>query len=491
VAQSGRPDIGGEEQSVDGTTWTRVEQGNTTGRLTQKNVLRETSGPTGHAKRNIVADSPASAWRLFVSEPILRLIKHCTELEARKILKDNSWSVSLEELDAFIAVLYARGAYGARTITLHDLWNKQWGPPFFSQTMSRNRFIEILRFLRFDEKATRHERKISDKFCLASELWNKFIENCIACYRPSENITVDEQLFPSKCRCPFTQYMSSKPDKYGVKYWLATDAKIRYILNGFPYLGKDETRPQNRSLGEHVVLRLLEPFLHKGRNVTTDNFFTSVSLANELQKRNTSIVGTLNKVRREVPPSLKNARDPLHSTVIYKMGDITLTSYQGKVKKNVIILSTMHSGVLVDQTAEKKTPDTVKYYNDTKCGVDVVDQMSRKYSVRAGTRRWPVHVFYNVLDLAMINAHALFKLVTNSKVSRRSFIFSVAEELAGPYVNSRSRITEIQTPVTVPNPSKRRQCQIGLCNKNKTKDICSKCKKLACGSCLTKYYNLP
>lgn len=161
-----RPDVGGNEQSSDGTVWIRVAPGNPPCRLSQQNVFRETAGPTGYAKRHIVKDFPASAWRLFTSELILRLIKVYTELKSRKVLNNASWTVSLAELEAFIAILYARGAYGARTFKLHDLWNKEWGPPFFSQTMARNRLSEILRFLRFDEKETRAQRKQSDKFCL-------------------------------------------------------------------------------------------------------------------------------------------------------------------------------------------------------------------------------------------------------------------------------------------------------------------------------------
>ncbi|KAJ8883774.1 hypothetical protein PR048_015628 [Dryococelus australis] len=85
--------------------------------------------------------------------------------------------------------------------------------------------------------------------------------------------------------------MPNKPDKFGVKYWLAVDAKNRYILNGFPYLGKDATRPADRPLGEHVVLRLMEAFFDKGRNVTTESYFASVRLANELKKRKQALLG--------------------------------------------------------------------------------------------------------------------------------------------------------------------------------------------------------
>nr|CAH7767074.1 unnamed protein product [Callosobruchus chinensis] len=61
-----------------------------------------------------------------------------------------------------------------------DLWHKKWGPPFFTETMSRNRFTEIMKYLRFDIQSTRVQRKKTDRFCLASEIWNKFTDNCIA-----------------------------------------------------------------------------------------------------------------------------------------------------------------------------------------------------------------------------------------------------------------------------------------------------------------------
>lgn len=102
-----------------------------------------------------------------------------------------------------------------------------------------------------------------------STIWNIFIENSQNCYKPGGNITIDEQLFPTKVRCRFTQY------KY--KFWLASDVDSKYVINAFPYLGKDENRPS-----EYVVLKLIEPFTGCGRTVTTDNFFTSESLAIQL-----------------------------------------------------------------------------------------------------------------------------------------------------------------------------------------------------------------
>ncbi|CAH2084541.1 unnamed protein product [Euphydryas editha] len=179
--------------------------------------------------------------------------------------------------------------------------------------MSRDGFREIVKFLRFYVRSTRTQRLTTDKFGLISEVWYNFISNAQSCYTPGPYITIDEQLFPSKCRCRFTQFKGSKPD----------------------------------------------------------------------------------------------------------------TIYQGKHYKNVLLLSTMHPDIQIE-TGTKKKPDVVSFYYSSKYGVDVVDQMARKYSVKAPSRRWPVHTFYNLLDLAEINSSILFcdlngkNLLINLAVRRRT-----------------------------------------------------------------------
>lgn len=363
--------------------------------------------------------------------------------------------------------------------------------------MSRNRFLDIMRFLRFDVRATRSVRLQTDKFALASDPWNRFISNCQICYKPGENIAVDEQLFPTKVRCKWTQYIASKPDKFGIKFWLAVDVSSKYLVNGFPYLGKDETRPVGQRLADNVVMKLMEPYLGKGRNVTTDNFFTSLSLAKDLQLRSTSIVGTVNRIRRELPPSA--AMDPKaerHSSKVLKHDMFTLTVYKCKPNKNVILLSSLHQSVGI-ASDPKKIPETVAFYNSTKYGVDVVDQMARKYSVKASSRRWPVQVFYNILDLAAINAWILYKETTGIAITRRQFILKLADELSKPYaqersVNMRSAARRVLQEADMQvRGTKRRKCQVARCKGNKTCDTCSVCKKAVCGVCtaqaLTRY----
>ena len=214
---------------------------------------------------------------------MFRLIKWFTEAEARHQGMEN-WEVSLPELDAFVGILYVRGAIGGKNLPIDFLWSEKYGNTFIRETMCRRRFKEIHRFIRFDDKTIRRERLQTDKFALVSSIWDRFIDNCLRCYKGGVNLTIDEQLLPSKCRCPITQYMPNKPDKFGIKFWMLVDAESKYICNAKPYLGKEEGRPRNEPLGAHVIMTFMEPYIKKGHNVTCDNFFTSLYLARQLSK---------------------------------------------------------------------------------------------------------------------------------------------------------------------------------------------------------------
>ena len=49
--------------------------------------------------------------------------------------------------------------------------------------------------------------------------------------------------------------------------------------------------------------------------------------------------------------------------------------YVPKKNKAVILLSTMHHGISIVEEDTKKRPEIIKFYNETKIGVDLVHQM--------------------------------------------------------------------------------------------------------------------
>jgi hypothetical protein len=128
----------------------------------------------------------------------------------------------------------------------------------------------------------------------------------------SSHVTVDEQLFPFRGYAPFRVYMKSKPEKYGIKIWILADSTTSYCKNLQVYLGKKDGKPE-REQGKRVVLDLVS-ILGPGYRVTTDNFFTSLVLAEELIERNLDSCGTLQKNKIFTPPEfLPSLQCPLFS----------------------------------------------------------------------------------------------------------------------------------------------------------------------------------
>ena len=91
-------------------------------------------------------------------------------------------------------------------------------------------------------------------------------------------------------------------------------------------------------------MTLLQSYFKKGYNVTTDNYFTSLKLAEEFKQRKTTILDTIRKQLREVPNTDLVTKDKsLHTSEIYSSpSGCSLTIYKAKKKKVVCSLNSMH-----------------------------------------------------------------------------------------------------------------------------------------------------
>ena len=52
----------------------------------------------------------------------------------------------------------------------------------------------------------------------------------------------------------------------------------------------------------------------------------------------------------------------------------------------------------------------------------MLDSMCRQMSTKAGCRRWPLVIFFNILDIAGINAWIIFRKTQASCISRQKFL---------------------------------------------------------------------
>ena len=334
--------------------------------------------------------------------------------------------------------------------------------------------------------------------------------------------------------------MPSKPARYGLKSWVACDAGSSYAWNMQVYTGKSVSGEPERNQGARVVMDLTAG-LRDPRNVTCDNFFTSYELARRLlHERRLTVVGTMRKNKPELPRALLDTKGrAVFSSKFAFTPTVTLVSYVPKKNRNVVLLSTLHTGDARVSASRAAKPDIILHYNSTRGGVDNLDKLVGTYSCRRKTARWPLAVFHNILDVSAYNAFVLWRELRpewlRGKLNRRrAFLEQLGRALVTPLIERRSHLPRTQASAALVQavaarsgaprsgtgvtrarqdqrgdddeeeeddeeddddeeaeprvPSKRKRCQ--LCAKKKdrkTHTVCGGCQRYICRSCTRSY----
>lgn len=433
--------------SKDGTKWEKTPIPET---------LHDTVNASSFDKLNIPEDiettSPMDFFKLYFTDEVCFEIIKWTNLEALRFHNSNDeWKmVDKDELHAFFGLLITAGHMKSCNVNYRNFWHPFYGSTIFKATMGMTRFEHLLRFIRFDDKSTRSARRKTDKLAPIRDVWEKVTANFKKYYIPSQNLTIDEQLMPCRCRCSFIQFMPKKPDKYGIKIFWICDCRTAYPLQGFVYTGKNGDK-RTVGLASIVVEKLCESYYETNRNITTDNYFTSYPLAQSLLSNGLNLVGTLKKNKTCVPVDfLPNRTKKEGSTMFGFQKEITLASHVPKVGKAVLFLSTMHhNNNVITEEVKKPISQINKYYNATKSGVDTMDQMVHEYMTKRKTNRWPFAFFMNLLDVSNIAAYTLwckkYPLWNAKKSNKRNlFLRALGEEMVIEHVIRRQKIVQLR-----------------------------------------------
>lgn len=455
---------------------------------------------------------------MFIDDEIVQIIVECTNQKAQIYYEDwnnknpnkrREWQpVDSVEMYAAFGILIIAGALKANRESVHFLWTKKslFSRTVFPASMARDRFVDILRFIRFDDLTTRTDRRKLDKLAAFRNVFEKFVVHCKKHYSPNSHLTIDEQLVAFRGKCPFRVYMKSKPAKYGIKIWALVDNDSTYALNLQVYTGKEGNKSE-KDQGKRVVLDLVEG-LEGGYGITTDNFFTSIPLANELLEKKLSLCGTMRKNKQDIPPVLLPHPSRAEKSSVFAFQDkYTLVSYVPAKNRAVILLSTEHHDDKITGVDRDYKPEIILHYNDTKGSVDTMDKMVNEYSVKRSTKRWPFVLFQNTIDIACLNSFVLWKtkypqLSKNATHKRREFLLDMGQQLIKPYVERRlkSGVTFHKRILNAmydfigtsdPRPSTRidnNQKSMGRCvlcprkYDKKSRSTCDKCKNFVCSN---------
>ncbi|CAF1318264.1 unnamed protein product [Rotaria sordida] len=124
-------------------------------------------------------------------------------------------------------------------------------------------------------------------------------------------------------------------------------------------------------------------------------------------------------------------------------------------KKPVILLSSLHN-CPETYDDDKQLPCAIHDYNQTKCGVDIMDQCINYYTVRRITRRWPMAVFFNMIDIATINSMTIW-LCQKTEENRKSdvrctFLKQLSKSLTDAQNRRRSQEVRLMPKVCPGGP---------------------------------------
>ncbi|KAG5874129.1 hypothetical protein JTB14_015049 [Gonioctena quinquepunctata] len=114
---------------------------------------------------------------------------------------------------------------------------------------------------------------------------------------PGDTVVVDETTLPFRGRLPFRQYNPSKANAYGIKLYKACTPNGS-TWNVDVYCGKNENIVENLDHPGDTVVKLTNNLLNDGRLTVTDNWYTSIALAEYLYRKRTNFLGTIRKNRR-------------------------------------------------------------------------------------------------------------------------------------------------------------------------------------------------
>lgn len=89
-------------------------------------------------------------------------------------------------------------------------------------------------------------------------------------------------------------------------------------------------------------------------------------------------------------------------------------------------------------------PEIIMFYNQTKGSVDTFDQMCSSMSCWRKTNRWPMTMFYLILNIAFVNSYIIYTHNVLSKgekpLNRKEYMKKLSTELSIPWMRHRLEI---------------------------------------------------
>ena len=320
--------------------------------------LTFTGLPVGVNRDIPTFDSPTDAFQSIIDEEVVESIVMWTNERAEKYFegRDNTivngikWRpVDIPTMYIFLALVMNMGVVKEPEISNYWSRHPQYGGPaiFNSKVMSRNHFLNILKFLRFGSVDDADKNNQSTRI---EPLLDILRQKCKDHVNPGLHIAIDEALILWKGRLRFRQFIKTKRSRFGIKvfitcpgdakwYGYSYDFKIYYGKKSKFATEKSKSAKDKLTLTEEIVVAMLGDLIGCGRHVITDNWYTSLRLAEFLLTENTDLTGIV-KPNRGPPQFLKAEKLAKKGSSFIRRGDVMITKYEDR--KTIYAITTRY-----------------------------------------------------------------------------------------------------------------------------------------------------
>ncbi|KAI2644000.1 PiggyBac transposable element-derived protein 4 [Labeo rohita] len=468
--------------------------------------------------------SEVNCFKMFLTEDVVKEIVEETNRYASEIQEEETkgkmvkWApTSIPEMYTFLASIMLMGM--VKKPSLRDYWSTDpmLLTPFFWSLFSQDRFLILLLCLHFANNTTEMFndplKKIRKVF---SALTSSFRRN----FLPYRDLCVDESLMKWKGWVAFRQFIPSKRNRFGVKFFVLCDVLTGYVQDMIIYSGSttDIQHYQGLGISGSVVMTLLAPYLRKGHVLYVDNWYSSPTLFQYLLSLGTGACGTVRPKRKGMPTFTKKMTK---GEVDFRENGSQL-AVKWHDKRNVHVLTTVHptgmaaTGKIDHITGQPKMkPVCVLEYNKKMGAVDKADMMTGFLECTRKSTKWYKKVFFHLLDTVVLNSQIVYRQLTGKEITSMQFRINLMRGLLEEYSTSRCpskggrpaldtplRLTARHFPSEVPQTTSqgsrtRRHCKVCLSSTRKskqrrlTKYMCVPCNTPLCAvPCFEEYHTL-
>lgn len=339
-----------------------------------------------------------------------------------------------DEIRKFIGIILLMGLVQFPQIKLYWSKGNMYGCQMNKDTMPRDRFQLLLKFVHF---CNNDLDPGNNRLYKVENFVNKFNVNCKSVLTPGTKLVIDESMVPWRGRLKFRVYNKSKSSKYGIKlYKLCTMSGYTLIIN--VYGGKQLDRNSvDIGLTHKLVIKLMNDYLNQNKILYTDNYYNSLPLAKDLLSKKTFNCGTLRKNRVGIPLEVLSKKLKKGEIIGYVNSD-KVKIVKWKDKRDVLMISTEKGhDTNLRETGKRnrkgeivKKPNIVLDYNEAKKGVDLSDQMSAYYDSLRKTFKWYKKLIFEIITgTAVVNAWVVYNMVNNTKTQLLNFTEDIIKDL--------------------------------------------------------------